>query len=74
MYDNYAITKFEKWILKRIAKRIVIQSHLHEKNVIEYYKIINDACNDEFTEDNRITLDSFLEDCHKESIKLRKYI
>jgi len=33
-----------------------------------YYKILGDAARKEFTEDNKITLDSFLSDCFNTSI------
>ena len=58
------MTRFERWMLKRITKRIVIQSHEHRNNIIEYYNIIYDAVKKEFYEDNKITLDSFLSECH----------
>lgn len=61
---NYVMTKFERWMLRRIARRIVIQSHEHMNNITEYYRIMADAAGDEFREDNRPTLEDFLQECH----------
>ncbi len=65
---NDQITKFEKWILRKIAKRIVIQSGYHRLNIIEYYTVITDATEMQFTEDNRVTLNHFLTECHDRSL------
>ena len=65
---NFKITKLQIKILKWIATKIVIQSCQHKKNIIMYYKILGDAARKEFTEDNKITLDSFLSDCFNTSI------
>lgn len=63
---NYAMTWFERWMLKRIARRLVIQSHEHRRNIVEYYKIMHLAAAEEFYEDNQPTLDSFLDECYEE--------
>jgi len=65
---KYGITKFQIWLLKKIAKRITIQSHMHKENIITYYKIMYDAARSEFTEDNKPTLDGFLKECHQISL------
>lgn len=57
------MTWLERWMLKRIAKRIVGQIPHHNSNIVEYYKIIEDAAREEFTEDNRYTLNCLLDDC-----------
>lgn len=63
------MTKLQKYILKKIAEKIVIQGHHHKENMIEYYRILTEAARVEFTEDNKITLDIFLEECFAESLK-----
>jgi len=63
MFD-YAITFWEKKKLKKIAKRIVIQSEQHKNNIVEYYKILAEAARDQFNEDNDVTLRDFLEECN----------
>ena len=59
---------FERWFLKRLCKKLVIQGPAHRRNIIEYYSIMQEAAKKEFYEDNKPTLDSFLEECHKESL------
>jgi len=66
---RYKMTRFERWMLKRITKRIVIQSHEHRNNIIEYYDIMYDAAKKEFYEDNYTTLNCFLEECHRKSME-----
>ena len=65
---KYKITKLQIIILKWIAKKIVIQSHHHRENIIVYYEILTEAARGQFTEDNKLTLDSFLYECHKQSL------
>jgi len=64
---EYRMTWLQRWLLKRIAKRLVIQSHAHQENIIEYFKIIWVEAHLQFTEDNYPTLDSFMEECYKEA-------
>ena len=66
---NYRITKFQYRVLAWIAKKLVIQSHEHQRNITIYYRIINDAARDQFREDNKPTLDDFLEECHRDSLE-----
>jgi len=65
---RYKITRLQIAILTWISKRIVIQSHWHKMNIIEYYTILADAARDQFREDNKVTLDDFLTECHKISL------
>ena len=60
---RYQITRFERWMLKRIFKRIVIQSEHHQNNITETFQMMRDACNEQFTEDNAPTMDAFMLDC-----------
>lgn len=66
---KYAITKFQIYILTKIARRIVWESHEHKRNITIYYRILTEAARESFHEDNKPTLDGFLEDCHKESLE-----
>jgi len=61
------ISKFQKWLLKWICKKLVIQGPDHQNNIIEYYGIMFEASEDRFTEDNMPTLQGFLADCFFES-------
>ena len=58
-------------ILKLIAKKIV-KSHGYKKNIITYYKTINDTAHNEFTGFNKNTIDDFLKECHKKSLEQSK--
>lgn len=57
----------ERWFLERICKKLVVQGPAHKQNIVDYYKIIRRAAKNEFTEDNDVTLDAFMSECHKES-------
>lgn len=41
----------------------IVQGPNHKRDVINHMKNIISACYEEFTEDNRATLEGFLEDC-----------
>ena len=53
----------DRWLLKRIARKLVVQGYDHHMRIAEYYKIMEDAARNEFTEDNEPTLKAFLTDC-----------
>ena len=67
---QFKITNLQLRILHWIAKKIVRQSHYHKNNIIDYYRVIAEAARDEFTEDNKFTLDDFLKECHEASLKI----
>lgn len=69
---RYRITTFQIMLLEWIAKKIVIQSDQHKSNIIRYYKILTDAARDQFSEDNKITLDDFLTECHQKSLEIKE--
>ena len=52
-----------RWICRKLAK----QGSLHRPRIIDYYRIMREAAESEFTEDNKPTLDAFLEECHSEA-------
>ncbi len=60
---NGPITWNERRLLKKIAKRIVVQGPDHKNNICEYYNIMAKAADEEFSEDNRPTLNAFLRSC-----------
>ncbi len=63
------ITKFEKWLLNYLCRKIVTQGN-HENRIIEYYSIMKKAAKEEFTEDNKPTFDAFMTDCFNEAQKI----
>jgi hypothetical protein len=62
-YHNQLIHPVTRWLLKRITKKLVLQSPHHQKRIIAYYQIMRDAAKSEFSEDNEPTLNAFLLDC-----------
>lgn len=62
------MNSMESWIFKKIAKQEVIQVFDHKAKIIEMYSIITKCAREQFTEDNKITLDIFLSECHRESL------
>ena len=55
---------FDKWFLKKLTKKITIQSSQHQENIQEYYSYIIEAAQKVFTEDNDHSLRSFMEEQH----------
>ena len=64
---KYKITWNEKRVLRKIAKRIVCQSHAHTGNIETFYSILAEEAKKEFTEDNNTTLDNFLLEHHRKA-------
>lgn len=54
-------------LLRWICRKLVIQGPAHRANIIAYYRIMREAAEQEFTEDNKPTLDAFLRECHDEA-------
>jgi len=52
----------EKWLLKRIFRKQVIQGYDHDKRIGNLFLLIRQACKDEFTEDNDATITASLTD------------
>jgi len=63
------MTGFDRYVLRLICKKLVVQGSTHESNIVEYYRIMKEVAKQEFTEDNKPTLDSFLAECHQKSLK-----
>jgi len=51
------------WLLRCICRKLVIQGPLHAQRITEYYRIMREAAEAEFTEDNDPTLTAFLREC-----------
>lgn len=52
-----------RWLLRRICRKLVVQGPEHAKRITEYYRIMRDAAEAEFMEDNDRTLTEFLREC-----------
>lgn len=66
--DPYEISGFRLWILRKIVKQALVQSHQHEANIVSMYRVIIEEARWQFSEDNEVTLVSFLDDCQQEAI------
>ena len=62
------MNKFEVWILKKIFARAVIQG-AHRARIIEIFKLMRSACEQEFYEDNTVTLNSNLKEWFEDSLR-----
>lgn len=56
----------EVWFFQRIIRKEVRQG-FHKQRIIKMYKTIANATKEEFTEDNKASLSSFLRECFDES-------
>lgn len=63
------IKKFKDRKLRLIAEESVVQSYVHKQNIIDYFSTLVAAARSEFREDNKVTLDSFLQECFNEALK-----
>jgi hypothetical protein len=63
------VTDFQKWLLRKIARKVVIQGD-HRRRIIEFYGVLISEARREFPEDSRPTLDGFLERCHQEALSV----
>lgn len=57
------MTRFQRWLLKRLCKELVAQGPHHKNNIIEYFTLMRQAARHEFREDTNPSLDSFLDEC-----------
>ena len=54
------MNRFERWFVRRTFRQEVRQGPDHDKRITGLYAMIHEACENEFTEDNDLSLDSFL--------------
>lgn len=59
---------FERWFLRRIIAREVIQGY-HRERIVDLYKEIRIACEKEFYEDNTVTMNSNLREWFEDSLR-----
>lgn len=59
------INRFERWMLKGILRKIVRQEVRHKQNITGLYEAIYQEARRTFYEDNKPTLDSFLDECYQ---------
>ena len=63
------MNKFEEWMMKRIIRREVRQGFDHPQKIIGLYKMIRVACENEFYEDNTVTMNSYLTEWFEKSLR-----
>ena len=54
------MTRLERWVVKMILAKDFVQGYYHDKNIEKAYALIREVVEEEFTEDNEPTIDSFL--------------
>ena len=59
------MNKVTRAVLKHLCKQLVKQGPEHKNNITEYFAIMRQAAQTEFTEDNKPTLDAFLKECYE---------
>ena len=59
---------FERWFLKKVFRKQVVQGYDHDKKIMELYTMIREAVENEFTEDNKLTRDDYLTEWFKGSL------
>lgn len=63
------MNKFEEWMMKRIIKREIRQDYDHPKKITNLYTMLREACENEFTEDNTVTMNSNLREWFEKSLR-----
>ena len=64
------LNRFEQWMLDRLVRKIVKQDYAHNRNITRLYGLIYQTAETAFYEDNKPTLDSFLDECYQDGKKL----
>ena len=59
---------FERWFLKKVFRKQVVQGYDHDKKIMELYTMIREAVENEFTEDSKLTRDDYLTEWFKGSL------
>jgi len=62
------LNKIYMFILKWVAKKIIVQSSTHKEDIINVYKVVVDSARNTFYDTNKIHLDCFLFDCHQKAL------
>lgn len=53
----------ERWFVKRIVAKAVVQGYNHKRNIEDLYRVIDEAVEKEFTEDTCATRYAFTREC-----------
>ena len=63
------MTKFEEWFLRRVIRKEVRQGYDHAQKITNLYTMIRIAAEQEFTEDNMVTMNSYLTEWFEKSLR-----
>jgi hypothetical protein len=63
------MTKFEQWFLRRVIRKEVRQGYDHAQKITNLYTMIRVAAEQEFTEDNVVTMNSYLTEWFEKSLR-----
>lgn len=64
------MTKIQQWTLKRIFEKLMRNDS--EFNLIEIFKLLKKAAENEFTESTIVIIDEFLVQCFEKALMIRK--
>lgn len=65
------LNRFERWLLKGLIQKIVRQDTHHQQAITGLYQSIYDQARKTFYEDNKATLDDFLDECYEDGKQRR---
>ena len=68
------LTRLQSYLLRKVARVLVIQGPFHRARIIAYYRVLIEAAREEFREDNKMTLDDFLQECHEAALGTLKKV
>jgi hypothetical protein len=54
------MTRLERWLIKRIIRKEVVQGYDHPARIAALFGLVIEAARDEFTEDNHATSRAYL--------------
>lgn len=63
------MTKFEEWFLRRVIRKEVRQGYDHAQKITNLYTMIRVAAEQEFAEDNVVTMNSYLTEWFEKSLR-----
>lgn len=63
------MNKFEEWFLRRVIRKEVTQGYDHAQKITNLYTMIRVAAEQEFTEDNVVTMNSYLTEWFEKSLR-----
>lgn len=61
------MTRFQQWMLRGIVREVVRQDGYQEQKITQLYAQIREAAEQEYYEDNKPTIDSFLKELFNRS-------